>query len=222
MITLKGIQKTYQTSSGAVQALCGIDLQIQEGEFISIIGRSGSGKSTLMNILGCLDTPTSGEYILRGKRISHVNTRLRASIRNREIGFIFQGYNLAPRLTAIENVELPLMFRGIPRKARHTLAQTALETVGLTARMQHYPAQLSGGQQQRVAIARAIAARPPIILADEPTGSLDRSAADDCLELLCKLNHAGHTVVLITHDAASASRASRMITITDGRIVSGV
>lgn len=222
MITLKGIKKIYPASGGAVFALQGIDLTIEEGEFVSIVGRSGSGKSTLMNILGCLDTPTDGEYILRGRPVSQAATRLRADIRNREIGFIFQGYNLAPRLTAIENVELPLMFRGMARSKRRILSEAALEAVGLGERMQHYPSQLSGGQQQRVAIARAIAARPPMILADEPTGSLDRAAADDCLELLCKLNHAGHTVILITHDMASAARAGRTVTIADGRIASSI
>lgn len=222
MITLKGIRKTYQTSGGEVHALRGIDLTIEEGEFVSIVGRSGSGKSTLMNILGCLDTPTEGEYILRGKQVSYTTARSRAFIRNHEIGFIFQGYNLAPRLTAMENVELPLMFRGMSRRTRRILAESALESVGLEARMQHYPSQLSGGQQQRVAIARAIAAKPPIILADEPTGSLDRTAANDCLELLCKLNRTGHTIVLITHDAVSAARAGRIVTITDGRIAAGI
>ncbi len=221
MIALKGIQKIYHASGGEVYALRGVDLVIEEGEFVSIVGRSGSGKSTLMNILGCLDTPTAGEYILRGKRVSQAAARLRAEIRNHEIGFIFQGYNLAPRLSALENVELPLMFRGMARGKRRILAEAALEAVGLGERLQHYPAQLSGGQQQRVAIARAIAARPPIILADEPTGSLDRAAAEECLELLCGLNRIGHTVILITHDAASAARAGRTLTITDGMIASG-
>ena len=222
MITLKGVRKIYPASGGAVCALQGIDLTIEEGEFVSIVGRCGYRKSTLMNILGCLDTPTDGEYILRGKRVSQAAARLRADIRNREIGFIFQGYNLAPRLTAMENVELPLMFRGMPRGKRRILAEAALEAVGLGERVQHYPSQLSGGQQQRVAIARAIAARPPIILADEPTGSLDRAAADDCLTLLCELNRIGHTVILITHDAASAARAGRTVTLADGRIASGM
>ena len=221
MIPLQSIQKIYHASGGEVYALRGIDLRIEEGEFVSIVGRSGSGKSTLMNIMGCLDTPTTGKYILRGNCISQASTRLRAEIRNREIGFIFQGYNLAPRLSALENVELPLMFRGMSRGKRRILAEAALETVGLGERMQHYPSQLSGGQQQRVAIARAIAARPPIILADEPTGSLDRTAAEECLELLCKLNRIGHTVVLITHDATSAARAGRTLTIADGKIASG-
>ena len=221
MITLQGIRKVYPAGSGAVCALRGIDLEIAEGVFVSIVGRSGSGKSTLMNILGCLDTPTSGEYILRGQSLAHAPAGVRAEIRNREIGFIFQGYNLAPRLSALENVELPLMFRGMPRGERHRLAKSALEAVGLGERMQHYPAQLSGGQQQRVAIARAIAAHPPVILADEPTGSLDRSTAEDCLALLGDLNRLGHTVILITHDAASAARADRILTIEDGVLRTG-
>ena len=218
MITLQGVRKIYRTKSDEVCALRGVDLCVAEGEFLSIIGRSGSGKTTLMNILGCLDTPSDGEYFLRGTDISHASSPFRAAIRNREIGFVFQGYNLAPRLNALENVELPLMFRGIPHGERRKLAKTALEAVGLEHRMLHYPSQLSGGQQQRVAIARAIAAKPPLILADEPTGSLDRMAAGECLTLLSQLHQFGHTVILITHDAAAAACADRTIQIVDGAI----
>lgn len=218
MISLKNIEKTYSGGSGEVRALRGICLDIDEGEFIGIVGRSGSGKTTLMNILGCLDTPTRGEYKLRGHIISNVPPNIRAGIRNQEIGFIFQGYNLAPNLTALENVELPLMFRGISYSKRRKTAESALEAVGLYDRIRHFPSQLSGGQQQRVAIARAIAAKPPLILADEPTGSLDHKSAAECLDLLCDLNKSGHTVVLITHDPSSAAKASRIITITDGFI----
>lgn len=219
MITLKGIKKAYPNAEGEVCALRGIDLEIREGEFVSVVGRSGSGKSTLLNILGCLDTPSAGIYLLGGRDVSRASPTVRALIRNREIGFIFQGYNLAPRLTALENVELPLMFRGIAGKERRRLAARALETVGLEDRARHYPAELSGGQQQRVAVARAIAARPPLILADEPTGSLDRQAADECMVLLSSLHGSGHTVILITHDAACAARAERVVTIEGGQIV---
>jgi putative ABC transport system ATP-binding protein len=172
-----------------------------------------------MNIMGCLDTPSSGEYILRGERVSGAPPSRRALLRNREIGFVFQGFNLAPRLTALENVELPLMFRGVGREERRKLSEAALCAVGLADRMGHFPRALSGGQQQRVAIARAIASRPPVILADEPTGSLDRAAADECITLLEDLNRAGHTIVLITHDSAVAARARRVVRIEDGRII---
>ena len=218
MIQLTGIQKLYSSGIGIVPALRHIDLQIGTGEFVAIVGESGSGKSALMNILGCLDTPTAGSYRLDGQDMNAASPRVRAGIRNRLIGFVFQGFNLAPRLTSLENVELPLLFRGIPRREREKLALSALEAVGLTARQRHFPAQLSGGQQQRVAIARAIAARPPLILADEPTGSLDRAAADACMELLSGLNREGHTVILITHDALCATAARRRITLRDGQI----
>ena len=216
MITLQSIQKIYHASGGEVYALRGIDLRIEEGEFVSIVGRSGSGKSTLMNIMGCLDTPTSGEYILDGENVDALSEDQLSSIRNREIGFIFQGFNLVPGLTALENVELPLSYRGIPREERHALAEDALFRVGLKERMRHRPSQMSGGQQQRVAIARAIAARPPIILADEPTGNLDTKSGAAVMDILHGLHEEGRTVLLITHDERIAQRAQRRVAIRDG------
>ena len=219
MIELRGIRKIYPGEGGGVTALRDIDLTVREGEYLAIVGQSGSGKSTLMNILGCLDLPSGGTYLLRGKNVTAYNSRERAMLRNREIGFVFQGFHLSSRLTALANVELPLLFRGLPRRERRQIAADALKAVGLESRIQHRPSQLSGGQQQRVAIARAIAARPPLILADEPTGSLDRDAADVCMELLGRLHRAGHTVLLITHDPLCAAAARRTVRLEDGRIV---
>ncbi|WP_457943807.1 ABC transporter ATP-binding protein [Caproiciproducens sp. LBM24188] len=203
-----------------VRALDGISFSISQGEFIAIVGPSGSGKSTLMNILGCLDTPTSGEYFLNGQNVAGLNEKKLTYIRNREIGFVFQSFNLVPGLDALENVELPLLYRGMPREERRRLAQSALEQVGLAERMHHKPSQMSGGQQQRVAIARAIAARPPIILADEPTGNLDSKSGASIMEILKALNAEGETVILITHDNNIAHTAGRMLKIQDGRMVS--
>ena len=220
LIDVKNLYKIYnEGEESEVRALNGVTLTIDRGEFVAIIGQSGSGKSTLMNILGCLDIPTYGDYHLDGVDVTELTDRQLAHIRNKQIGFIFQGFNLIPSLTALENVELPLIYRGIPRRERGELAVSALERVGVGNRMHHYPAQLSGGQQQRVAIARAIAAKPPIILADEPTGNLDSASGAQVMDILHELHAEGRTVILITHDDRIASAAGRLIRIIDGRIV---
>lgn len=218
LIQLEQVSKIYNPGTTQVVALDRISLSVAEGEFMAIVGQSGSGKSTLMNILGCLDIPTRGSYCLEGQDISHLPDRVLSIIRSRKIGFVFQGFNLIPSLTARENVELPLIYRGMPREARHQMAEEALMQVGLADRMQHRPAEMSGGQQQRVAIARAIAANPPILLADEPTGNLDSRSGQEILSILQSLNRKGHTILLITHDAAIAACASRKIRIHDGKI----
>lgn len=217
LIELNKINKYYTGKSDKIHVLKDISLTVDKGELVAITGSSGSGKSTLMNIIGCLDTPTTGRYLLNGKNILHINEYNQAKIRNREIGFIFQGFNLVPALTALENVQLPLIYRGIPAHKRKLLAAGALKAVGLETRMNHKPYELSGGQQQRVAIARAIAAKPPIILADEPTGNLDSHSGKIVLETLLKLNRDGRTILLITHDKYVAELAQRRIKIIDGR-----
>lgn len=217
MLNLREIYKIY--NKGETCALKNISLLINKGEFLSIVGTSGSGKTTLMNILGCLDVPTSGSYELDGMAVQDMSEDELAKIRNEKIGFVFQGFQLVPELTAFQNVELPLIFRGMPKANRKILAENALESVGLAERMQHRPSELSGGQQQRVAIARAIAACPPVILADEPTGNLDPRSAMEILSLLSELNRRGHTVVLITHDEKVAKRAHRIIEIQHGKII---
>ena len=219
LIEMKEITKTYAAGAGRVQALDGVSLSIGAGEYTAIVGRSGSGKSTLMNIMGCLDTPTAGHYRLDGQDVSTLGEKRLAAIRSREIGFIFQGFHLIPGLTAQENVELPLFYRGLPREQRRALAVQALERVGLGERLRHHPQEMSGGQQQRVAIARAVAARPPVILADEPTGNLDSASGAEVTEILDRLWREGCTVVLITHDRELAARTQRVIAIEDGRVV---
>ncbi|HBD63017.1 MAG TPA: macrolide ABC transporter ATP-binding protein [Clostridiales bacterium] len=221
MIDLKDITKIYDMGSVKVQVLNGISLHVDEGEFISIIGPSGSGKSTLMNIIGCLDVPTEGEYYLDGKEISTYNEKQLSKIRNQKIGFIFQKFNLLPKLTALENVELPLIYRGMNHKERRQRSIDALEKVGLGDRMSHNPTELSGGQQQRVAIARALAGDPPVLLADEPTGNLDSKSGTDVMNLIRQLSSEGKTIVLITHDNEVAKAAQRIITIKDGLILDG-
>ncbi len=221
MIDLKDITKIYDMGSVKVQVLNGISLHVDEGEFISIIGPSGSGKSTLMNIIGCLDVPTEGEYYLDGKEISTYNEKQLSKIRNQKIGFIFQKFNLLPKLTALENVELPLIYRGMNHKERRQRSIDALEKVGLSDRMSHNPTELSGGQQQRVAIARALAGDPPVLLADEPTGNLDSKSGTDVMNLIRQLSSEGKTIVLITHDNEVAKAAQRIITIKDGLILGG-
>ena len=216
MIDLRNITKTYDMGSVQVQVLKGISLNVEEGEFISIIGPSGSGKSTLMNIIGCLDVPTGGEYLLDGKEISTYNEKQLSKIRNQKIGFVFQKFNLLPKLTAFENVELPLIYRGMSHKERRQRSLDALEKVGLTDRMSHNPTELSGGQQQRVAIARALAGNPPVLLADEPTGNLDSISGSEVMKLIKQLSNEGKTIVLITHDTDIAKAAKRTITIKDG------
>lgn len=220
LIQLKDICKVYNPGENEVRALEHINLEIMEGELVAIIGQSGSGKSTLMNMLGCLDVPTSGSYYLHGQDVSHLKDNELSAIRNKEIGFIFQGFNLIANLNAVENVELPLIYRGIGKQERRKLAKEALEMVGLGHRMDHKPSEMSGGQQQRVAIARAIAAKPPVILADEPTGNLDSASSKEILQILKDLHSGGRTVILITHDDGIAEQAYRIIRILDGKIES--
>lgn len=217
MIKISNMSKIYKMGTIEVAALKDVSFEVKKGEFVAIIGPSGSGKSTLMNMIGCLDVPTKGEYILDGVNVSNQNDDKLADIRNSKIGFIFQGFNLLPKLNAIENVELPLIYRSTHAKEREDRAFEALKVVGLEDRIHHRPNQLSGGQQQRVAIARAIAGHPPMILADEPTGALDSKSGKEVLETLKDLNNKGTTVVLITHDMDIASRARRIIRIMDGR-----
>ena len=220
LIDVKDLYKIYnEGKESEVRALDGVTLSIDRGEFVAIIGASGSGKSTLMNILGCLDIPTYGDYILNGTHINDRSDRQLAHIRNKQIGFIFQGFNLIASLNALENVELPLVYRGVPKTERRELSIAALEKVGLKERMHHLPAALSGGQQQRVAVARAIAAAPPVILADEPTGNLDTRSTKDVMQILHNLKDDGRTVIVITHDNEIAEQAERVIRIRDGKVV---
>ena len=219
MIRLRGVTKRYGEGATAFLALKGVDLDIGRGEFVAIMGPSGSGKSTAMNILGCLDTPTAGAYLFRGVPVHRLDRDQRALLRRRHLGFVFQGFNLLPRTSAQENVELPLLYRGEPRAARHRAAREALAAVGLQGREHHTPAELSGGQQQRVAIARALANAPSILLADEPTGNLDSATGERIVDLLADVWQSGTTIVMVTHDADVAARATRMINMLDGRIV---
>lgn len=220
LIQIEDVYKIYLQGESEVKALNGIDLEISEGEFIAIVGASGSGKSTLMNMLGCLDVPTSGSYMLRGENVSGMSDKELSLIRNRKIGFIFQGFNLIAGLNALENVELPLIYRKESKKERHEKSINALKKVSLESRQNHRPNQLSGGQQQRVAIARAIAGTPEIILADEPTGNLDSQSGAEVMNILKDLNKNGITIILITHDLNIAAQASRVIQISDGKIES--
>ena len=220
MIDLKDIYKIYSDGDSEIRALDGISLNIKEGEFVAIVGQSGSGKSTCMNIIGCLDVPSSGSYHLNGIDVSTMKDDELAVIRNQALGFIFQQYNLIPKLTLLENVELPLVYRGYPPQKRRELALLALSRVGLEDRAKKFPSQLSGGQQQRVSIARALAGNPKVILADEPTGALDSKTGKDVLDFLQKLNSDGTTVVMITHDNEIASQAKRIVRISDGKIIS--
>lgn len=222
LIEIRDMCKVYNPGENEVRALDHVNLRIDKNEFVAIIGQSGSGKSTLMNMLGCLDVPSSGTYILNGQDVSGLTDDDLSDIRNREIGFIFQGFNLISGLTALENVELPLIYRGVGKKERIQLSKTALEKVGLKARMEHKPSEMSGGQQQRVAIARAIAQAPPVILADEPTGNLDSGSTREIMEILKGLHAEGRTVILITHDNEIAARAKRIIRIMDGKIVDDI
>ncbi|MCI8336474.1 MAG: ABC transporter ATP-binding protein [Peptococcaceae bacterium] len=221
MIELQSVYKIYfPGSENEVRALDGIDLRVEEGEFVAIVGKSGSGKSTCMNIIGCLDVPTSGQYLIDGISVSNLSEDDLARLRNKTLGFIFQQYNLISKLSVEENVELPMLYGGIPQEERKTRITQALERVGLAERRHHYPNQLSGGQQQRVSIARALASRPHIMLADEPTGALDSKTSMEILSLLQELNQEGNTIVLITHDNYIASFAQRIIRIQDGKIIS--
>ena len=218
LIHIENMKKIYNPGENEVRALDGIDLDIEKGDLVAIVGHSGSGKSTLMNMLGCLDTPTSGKYVLDGQDVASMTDNQLADVRNKEIGFIFQGFNLISNLDAVGNVELPLVYRGVSKSERKQIAMEALKSVGLEDRMKHKPNEMSGGQQQRVAVARAVAAKPPIILADEPTGNLDTKSTQEILEILKELHRSGRTVIIITHDEEIASQAHRVIRILDGRI----
>jgi putative ABC transport system ATP-binding protein len=219
LIELSGVTKTFGHGQAEFQALRGVDLRIDEGEFVAIMGPSGSGKSTVMNILGCLDTPTTGAYLFRGVRVERLSRNQRALLRRHYLGFVFQGYNLLPRTSALENVELPLLYRGEPAAARRATARAVLESVGLAAWETHTPAELSGGQQQRVAIARAIVTDPVILLADEPTGNLDTQRSHEIMELIAELNRdRGLTVLMVTHEPDMAQYATRTVRFVDGRV----
>ena len=218
LIHIENMKNIYNPGENEVRALDGIDLDIEKGDLVAIVGHSGSGKSTLMNMLGCLDTPTSGKYVLDGQDVASMTDNQLADVRNKEIGFIFQGFNLISNLDAVGNVELPLVYRGVSKNERKQLAMEALKSVGLEDRMKHKPNEMSGGQQQRVAVARAVAAKPPIILADEPTGNLDTKSTQEIMEILKELHRSGRTVIIITHDEEIASQAHRVIRILDGRI----
>ncbi|MCY1081750.1 ABC transporter ATP-binding protein [Archangium sp. miwbw1] len=220
LIALRGVSKIYQTGDVEVAALRGVDFNVEPGEFVAIMGSSGSGKSTLMNILGCLDRPTSGQYFLDGQDVSRLDRNGLAIVRNRTLGFVFQSFNLLARTSALENVELPMLYAGIPPRERKRRAREALERVGLGARLDHHPRQLSGGQQQRVAIARALVSQPRVILADEPTGNLDSRTSIEVMALFQELRHEGITLVLVTHEPDIASHAGRVVVVKDGRIIS--
>lgn len=220
LLDLRGIQKTYQMGEVAFQVLHGISLTVKEGEFVSILGPSGSGKSTLMNIIGCLDTADEGEYLLNGERVDGLSERKMAYLRNSQIGFVFQNFQLLPRLSALDNVMLPLLYGKVPKKDRVQLARNALIRVGLGSKLENLPKQLSGGQQQRVAIARALVTNPSLLLCDEPTGALDRNTGTQIMKIFTELHDEGKTIVMITHDKRIASYASRTVYILDGKIYS--
>lgn len=218
MISLTDVYKIYSDGDSEIRALDGITLHVSRGEFVAIVGASGSGKSTCMNIIGCLDIPTSGNYRLNGIDVSTMNEKELSHVRNKQLGFIFQQYNLIPKINIVENVELPLVYRGLSPSKRREMAMESLERVGIADRWSKYPAQLSGGQQQRVSIARALAGNPPVILADEPTGALDSKTGREVLDFLKKLNDEGNTIILITHDNSIASETKRIVRIHDGII----
>jgi putative ABC transport system ATP-binding protein len=218
IIKTQGLKKIYQMGEEQVKALDGVDIELERGEYVAIMGPSGSGKSTLMNLLGCLDTPSEGEYWLNGHAVSTLNDDALAQVRNKEVGFVFQSFHLLPRYSALENVQLPLVYSNIPREERLERAKQVLEQVDLTDRIHHRPNELSGGQRQRVAIARALINQPSILLADEPTGNLDSNTGKEILNLFEHLHTAGHTIILVTHDPEVASHANRIIRLRDGRV----
>ena len=219
IIRMEGIRKVYDTGTIRVEALKGLDLSVGNGEFVAIVGPSGSGKSTLMNLIGCLDTPTEGDYFLAGEKVAGLSRDQLADVRNRRVGFVFQAFNLLPQISALENVAMPLLFGGVPPKKRRERAAEMLAKVGLADRMDHRPTELSGGQMQRVAIARAMAMNPDILLADEPTGNLDSTSGGDIMSVFTELWETGSTLLVITHDKSLARRASRTVEIRDGRIL---
>jgi putative ABC transport system ATP-binding protein len=219
IIRMEEIRKVYDTGKVRVEALKGIDLVVTRGEFLAVVGPSGSGKSTLMNLIGCLDTPTDGRYFLAGERVAGLSRDQLADVRNRRVGFVFQSFNLLPQISSLENVEMPLLFGGVPPKKRKERAAEMLSKVGLADRMDHKPTELSGGEMQRVAIARAMAMNPDILLADEPTGNLDSTSGGDIMSVFSGLWRQGSTLIVITHDASLARRASRVVEIQDGRIL---
>jgi putative ABC transport system ATP-binding protein len=220
LIEVRGVRKTYQMGEVEVNALNGVDLDVERGEYIAVMGASGSGKSTLMNLLGCLDTPSAGSYRLNGVAVEELEDAELAAIRNKEIGFVFQTFNLLPRTSALGNVELPLVYAGVRARERRDRAAAALERVGLAERMHHRPNELSGGQRQRVAIARALVNQPSILLADEPTGNLDSVTSEEIMEVFAALHAAGQTVIMVTHEPDIAARAHRRIVLRDGRVES--
>ena len=218
LIETRDLWKTYVMGEEEIHALRGVSIQIERGEYVAIMGPSGSGKSTLMNLIGCLDTPSKGSYLLNGKQVGEMNDNELARIRNQEIGFVFQTFNLLPRASALQNVELPLVYAGVPSRDRQARAKEALEKVELTSRMSHKPNELSGGQRQRVAIARALVNQPSILLADEPTGNLDSKTGTEIMALFARLHEAGNTIVLVTHEADVAAFAHRTISVRDGQV----
>jgi putative ABC transport system ATP-binding protein len=219
LIEVRDVHKVYRVGSEEVHALAGVDLDLELGDYVAIMGASGSGKSTLMNLLGCLDTPTSGHYVLNGVAVETLSDEELAGIRNKEIGFVFQTFNLLARTSALQNVELPLIYAGVSRQERRERAREALEQVGLGDRMAHQPSELSGGQRQRVAVARALVNNPSLLLADEPTGNLDSGTSVEIMKLFDQLNHAGNTVVLVTHENEIAAHAARVVKLRDGKVI---
>ncbi|MDZ7860989.1 MAG: ABC transporter ATP-binding protein [Candidatus Krumholzibacteriota bacterium] len=220
LIRVKGIKKIYEVGIQKIEAVAGVDVEIEKNEYVSIMGPSGSGKSTLMNILGCLDTPSEGEYYLNGAEVSNLNDDKLAYIRNREIGFVFQTFNLLPRANALQNVELPLVYAGLSTRERKQIAMEALDSVGLVDRATHRPNELSGGQRQRVAIARALVNKPSIILADEPTGNLDSKTGEELMALFNKIHQSGNTIIMVTHEEDVARHSMRVLRLRDGKIES--
>ena len=220
LIEVEDLVKIYRTGDVELRALDGVSFSVAHGEFVAVMGPSGSGKSTTMNMLGCLDSPTDGRYLLDGRDVAHLSGDELAKVRNGKLGFVFQGFNLLPRLSAVDNVALPLVYAGVPARERRERAREALERVGLGARLEHRPNQMSGGQQQRVAIARALVGRAPLILADEPTGNLDTRTSEEIMDLLVEVNREGKTVVLVTHEPDIAAYARRILRFKDGRLVS--